>query len=120
MGRLTRHFPGFEDFARFRSAPRLEWKKTSLSDPAPDRPLFFKEMAHEDTFTASRKRGAIYARYSSDMQNTSESIEVQITECKKYAVIHGIVIGRSPFVDRPETGTSTENRKAYQEPFTLA
>ena len=51
-------------------------------------------------------------RYSSDMQNTSESIEVQIGECKKYALAHGIVINREPFVNRAETGTSTENRKA--------
>src|ERR1051326_7709816 len=93
---------------------------TNLPDPGPDGPLFFKELASQGNLTTSRKRGVIYARYSSDMQNSSESIEVQISECKKYGLAHGILICRNPFVDRAETGTSTENRKAYQELFALA
>src|ERR1051326_20801 len=93
---------------------------TNLPDPGPDGPLFFKELASQGNLTTSRKRGVIYARYSSDMQNSSESIEVQISECKKYGLAHGILICRKPFVDRAETGTSTENRKAYQELFALA
>src|ERR1051326_1520496 len=93
---------------------------TNLPDPGPDGPLFFKELASQGNLTTSRKRGVIYARYSSDMQNTSESIEVQIAECKKYAVDQGIVITREPFVDRATTGTSTENRTAYQELLALA
>src|SRR5262245_37437851 len=93
---------------------------TSLPDPVSDGPLFFKELAGQNILATSRKRGVIYARYSSDMQDTSESIEVQISECKKYAVAHDILIQREPFVDRAKTGTSTENRKAYQQLFTLA
>src|ERR1051326_8154839 len=92
----------------------------SLPDPASDGPLFFRDLACQDNLAAARKRGVIYARYSSDMQNTSESIEVQIAECKKYAVAQGIVITREPFVDRAKTGTSTENRTAYQELLALA
>jgi hypothetical protein len=51
---------------------------------------------------------------------SSSSIEVQISECKKDALTHGIAISREPFVDCAETGTSTENRKAYQKLFALA
>lgn len=81
---------------------------------------FFAEQIREEQTSRAVHRGLIYARYSSDMQDTSDSIEVQISECKKYALAHEIVLVHEPFVDRAETGTSTENRKAYQELLLLA
>ena len=81
---------------------------------------FFRDHLDEEPVQESVKRGVIYARYSSDMQETSDSIEVQIAECKKYALAHGIVLTREPFVDRAETGTSTENRRSYQRLLAIA
>lgn len=81
---------------------------------------FFKNRVLEEEKAVQVKRAVIYARYSSDMQDTSDSIEVQLAECQKYALAHNILINREPFVDRAETGTSTENRKAYQQLLHLA
>lgn len=57
---------------------------------------FFKDRIKEEEKIGSAKCGVIYARYSSDMQDTSDSIEVQIGECKKYALAHNIPIVREP------------------------
>ncbi len=81
---------------------------------------FFAERIREEKTSTAVRRGVIYARYSSDMQDTSDSIEVQISECKKYALAHEILLVNEPYVDRAETGTSTENRKSYQELLLLA
>src|SRR5437016_4973187 len=81
---------------------------------------FLREWAAKEELTKRRRRCVIYARYSTDIQDTSESIEVQIAECRKYALAHDIILCREPFVDRAETGTSTENRKAYQQLLTFA
>ena len=81
---------------------------------------FFQAEVEREQAQQPAKRAVIYARYSSEMQDTSDSIEVQIAECKKYALSQDIVIVREPFVDRAETGTSTENRRAYQELLALA
>ncbi len=82
--------------------------------------IFFSEQIKAEQRLVTSRRAVIYARYSSDMQDTSDSIEVQISECKKYALAHEILLVHEPFVDRAETGTSTENRKAYQELLLLA
>jgi len=74
---------------------------------------FLQAWAAQEQMAKSRRRGVIYARYSTDIQDTSESIEVQVAECRKYALAHEILLCREPFIDRAETGTSTENRKAY-------
>ena len=81
---------------------------------------FFKGRIEQEANNIKAKRGVIYARYSSDMQNTSDSIEVQVSECKKYAVAHDTILVREPFIDRAESGTSTENRKSYQHLLSLA
>jgi site-specific DNA recombinase len=95
--------------------------ENSVSSQLPSGGLpFLREWAAEEDLTKSRRRGVIYARYSTDIQDTSESIEVQIAECRKYALANDILLCRKPFVDRAETGTSTENRKSYQELLTLA
>ncbi len=81
---------------------------------------FFQEWVKAERAQPSHRRCVIYARYSSEMQDTSESIEVQVSACERYAIEHHIGLARAPFVDRAETGTSTENRKAYQELLRLA
>lgn len=78
-------------------------------------PVFFKEFIAQEQLPAGPQKGVIYARYSSVLQDSSESIEVQLRACLKYAHDNDILIVREPFIDRAETGTSTENRKAYQE-----
>jgi DNA invertase Pin-like site-specific DNA recombinase len=83
-------------------------------------PGFFPDLIAREQQSSAVRRGVIYARYSTDMQDTSESIEVQITECQKYATDHDILITREPFVDRAESGGHTENRKAYQSLLALA
>src|SRR5690349_18846622 len=82
--------------------------------------MFFTERVKEEGLAVASRGGVIYARYSSDMQDTSDSIEVQLSECRKYALAHNITLVHEPFIDRAETGTSTENRKAYQELLQLA
>jgi len=81
---------------------------------------FLKDWAAQEQLLRPIHRAAIYARYSTDLQDTSESIEVQIAECRKYALAHGIVLCREPFVDRAKSGAATENRKAYQRLLALA
>ena len=82
--------------------------------------MFFKDRLNEETREKAAQRGVIYARYSSDMQETSESIEVQLKECQKYALDNDVVLVREPYIDRAQTGTSTQNRKAYQGLLALA
>jgi DNA invertase Pin-like site-specific DNA recombinase len=88
--------------------------QTSSPETTAGDPLFFKDLARQANPAPAPKRGVIYARYSSEMQDTSDSIEVQIAECKKYAMANGILLVREPFIDKAETGTATENRKSYQ------
>lgn len=84
-------------------------------------PTFFQSrILEEEQKVLSPRRGVIYARYSSDMQDTNDSIEVQLAECNKYAMANNIIVVREPFVDRAETGTSTENRDSYQKLLILA
>lgn len=82
--------------------------------------MFFQNRQAEEAGPKAARQGVIYARYSSDMQDTSDSIEVQVSECQKYAVANSIAIVREPFVDKAETGTATENRKSYQRLLSLA
>ena len=82
--------------------------------------MFFKARLEEEAVKKAALRGVIYARYSSEMQDTSESIEVQLKECQKYALDQNVVLVREPFIDRAQTGTSTQNRKAYQGLLSLA
>jgi site-specific DNA recombinase len=59
------------------------------------------------------KKGAIYARYSSDKQ-TEDTIHVQVDKCKAFCEQEGIIV-REEFVDRGKSGTSEAGRDAYQQ-----
>jgi site-specific DNA recombinase len=92
-----------------------------MDNRSPDRQSgFFPELVANEQRCSAVRRGVIYVRYSTDMQESSESIEVQVAECRRYALDHAIAITREPFVDRAETGTSTEDRKSYQHLLALA
>src|SRR5258708_5611800 len=82
--------------------------------------ILFQDQIDAEQKGIGIRHGVIYARYSSDMQDTSDYIEVQISECKKYALANTIILVREPFIDRAETGTVTENRKRYQELLRVA
>lgn len=58
------------------------------------------------------KKAVIYARYSSERQ-TEQSIEGQLTVCKKFARDNGFVI-LDEYIDRAMTGTN-DNRLAFQK-----
>ncbi len=57
------------------------------------------------------KKAVIYARYSSERQ-TEQSIEGQLTVCKKYAEDNGYII-LYEYIDRAMTGTN-DNRASFQ------
>ena len=59
------------------------------------------------------KRGAIYARVSSDSQDVNNSIEAQIAECEEFAKRHNIVIVKI-YIDEVETGL-VSSRAQFQE-----
>ena len=50
------------------------------------------------------KNAVIYARYSSDRQNET-SIEVQIEECRRYAIEHDLLVVQE-YIDRAQTATT--------------
>lgn len=60
----------------------------------------------------TRKGAVIYARYSSDKQ-TEQSIEGQLTVCKKYAEDNDLMVVDT-YIDRAMTGTN-DNRVAFQQ-----
>ncbi|MCK7483943.1 MAG: recombinase family protein [Candidatus Moduliflexus flocculans] len=61
------------------------------------------------------QRAAIYARYSDREQDGSSTIESQIRECRTYARAHGFtIVENAIFIDRARTGTTTEQREAFQ------
>ena len=57
-------------------------------------------------------RVAIYARVSSDAQDVNNSIEAQISECKRYAARNNMAVV-AVYVDEEETGTS-DHRPQFQ------
>ena len=57
-------------------------------------------------------RVAIYARVSSDAQDVNNSIEAQISECKRYAARNNMAVV-AVYVDEAETGTS-DHRPQFQ------
>ena len=58
-------------------------------------------------------RVAIYTRVSSDAQDVNNSIEAQISECKRYAARNKMVVV-AIYVDEAESGTS-DNRPQFQQ-----
>ena len=70
---------------------------------------------------SSSQRCAIYARYSSREQDGTSTIESQVRECRAYARQHGMsVVEGALFVDRAETGTTSEQRDAFQAMLAMA
>ena len=59
------------------------------------------------------KKGAIYARYSSDKQN-DDTIHVQVDKCKAFCEQESILVCEE-FVDKGRSGTTEGGREAYQE-----
>ncbi len=69
----------------------------------------------------SGQRAAIYSRYSSREQDGSSTIESQLRECRTYARQQGLVVVEDAvFVDRAETGTTTETRDAFNRMIAAA
>ena len=58
-------------------------------------------------------RAAIYARVSSDAQDVNNSIESQLSECKRYADRNHMVV-TATYIDEAESGTS-DNRPQFQQ-----
>jgi site-specific DNA recombinase len=57
-------------------------------------------------------KAAAYARFSSDRQR-EESVEAQLRDNKKYALKNNLSVVKE-YVDRAETGRTTENREEFQ------
>lgn len=60
----------------------------------------------------TRKRVAIYIRYSSENQRDGYSVEYQLDECMKYINENNMVFIKS-YVDEAVSGKSTNNRNAF-------
>jgi site-specific DNA recombinase len=60
----------------------------------------------------TRKRAAIYIRYSSENQRDGYSVEYQQDECMKYIHDNGLLFVKS-YVDEAVSGKSTNNRNAF-------
>ena len=61
------------------------------------------------------RRAAVYARYSSDMQNPA-TIESQVHECQAYAERHSIrVLPDRVYADEARSGSSTLHRSALHQ-----
>jgi site-specific DNA recombinase len=58
-------------------------------------------------------RAAIYARYSTDLQN-DRSVEDQAELCRAYAERNGMII-TEVYADRAQSGSSTLNRLGWQK-----
>ncbi len=57
-------------------------------------------------------RAVIYARYSSASQS-SETIDVQVDVCRRYALRQGYKLSGDPYVDEARTGTTVVGRDAF-------
>ena len=64
------------------------------------------------------KKGAIYARYSSEKQS-GESIKVQVDKCREYCERHDIVVVEE-FIDEAKTGTTEGGREEYARILEMA
>ena len=64
------------------------------------------------------KKGAIYARYSSDKQ-TEETIHVQLEKCRAFCEQEGILVCET-FTDKGKSGTTEGGREAYQHMLEMA
>ncbi len=70
--------------------------------------------ATEKTGSVSGLRGVIYARYSDGGNQTDQSLEGQVRECRKYADDNGIIIVQE-YLDPHISGKGAENRPAFQQ-----
>ena len=64
------------------------------------------------------KKGAVYARYSSDKQ-TGESVQVQIDKCRDYCEQQNILVCEV-FVDEAKSGTTEGGREEYARMLEMA
>lgn len=62
----------------------------------------------------SRKRAAVYIRYSSENQRDGYSVEYQLDECQKYIDDNGLVFMKA-YIDEAVSGKSANNRTAFFE-----
>ena len=60
----------------------------------------------------TRKRVAVYIRYSSENQRDGYSVEYQLDECMKYINDHNMIFVKA-YVDEAVSGKSTVNRNAF-------
>lgn len=67
-----------------------------------------------DEIASPRLRGVIYARYSEGGNQTDQSLEGQVRECKKYAEDNNIDIIKE-YLDPHISGKGAENRPAFQQ-----
>lgn len=58
------------------------------------------------------KKAVIYARYSAGPRQTDQSIEGQISDCKRYAEAHDLNV-IDIYADRHISGKSTEGRDEF-------
>lgn len=62
----------------------------------------------------TRRRVAVYIRYSSENQRDGYSVEYQLDECMKYINEHNMIFVKS-YVDEAVSGKSTDNRNGFFE-----
>lgn len=62
----------------------------------------------------TRRRVAVYIRYSSENQRDGYSVEYQLDECMKYINENNMIFVKS-YVDEAVSGKSTDNRNAFFE-----
>lgn len=62
----------------------------------------------------TRRRVAVYIRYSSENQRDGYSVEYQLDECMKYINDHDMIFVKA-YVDEAVSGKSTDNRNSFFE-----
>jgi site-specific DNA recombinase len=77
-----------------------------------------RKQDEEDKMNSTVKRVAVYARVSSDRQDTDLSISAQLKALREYASRNGCIVVRE-FVDEAESGR-TADRPAFREMISMA
>lgn len=72
-----------------------------------------EEIASNIDSTQVQQRGVIYARYSNGGNQTDQSLEGQVRDCRKYVLDHNIkIVGE--YLDAHISGKEAENRPEFQ------
>ena len=66
----------------------------------------------ENGFISTKKRVAVYVRYSSENQKEGYSVEYQIEECQKYIDTHNMIFVKA-YIDEAVSGKTTNKRNAF-------